>query len=129
MPSLKYNRITVSITDVTGLLISAQTMQLLPLYPPGMKVRVDGQISAFICKQEKGFPPDEEPLKRVAPVTLGATFDRLARDLPEFHPKSIPLTHNTIEIRYPLQIVAPKTLDSVVKGESFKLTWTVRCSR
>jgi len=128
MPSLKYNRITVSITGVPDLLISAHTIQLPAAIPPGMKVRVDGQISAFICKQHTGFPPDEKTLQRVASITLRATFDRLARDLPEFHPKSVPLTSNTVEIRYPLQIVAPKTLGSVVKGESFELTWTVRSS-
>ncbi|KIW65816.1 hypothetical protein PV04_08038 [Phialophora macrospora] len=86
---------------------------------PGQTVLVRGTLEAFICHERSTRGPGQL-LHATNEVQLMATATKLGRTLPDFSGKT------GIVIRYPLELVAPKYLDCVEKGDEVVFSWTLR---
>jgi hypothetical protein len=86
-------------------------------------MRVDGEIKVLIRANNTPLVTGKRFHIPAVSLKLRATFERLARDLPEFQKDQG--TVKKAQLRYPIELNEPRTLASVLRGESFKVTWVV----
>jgi hypothetical protein len=123
MPSPKRNAITMSVVDDGKWLQPVQSLQLPKGTLPGQSVRLDGEIKVLIRANNAPLTSGRRFHVPAVAVKLRVTFERLPRDLPEFQEDQ--RTVKTVQLRYPIELHAPQTLASVMRGDSFKITWVV----
>jgi hypothetical protein len=102
--------------------IVSESITLPKGIPVDEVVEVPGVLRAFIM-QERVLRAPGQPLLATDEVQLIATMGRINRIVPEF-------TGSTkIEIKYPLQLDAPRFLDCVSPGDHITFSWTVNIAQ
>ena len=123
MPSPRHNPIAVSILSDGVWLQPANSIELPRHILPGQKVPVVGELRALIREELPGRLPGAKLIHRGLRVQLSACFDRLKRNVLDFHKDSSRIIN--IDIQYPIELDAPRYLDSVASGDVMKISWNV----